>query len=377
MKALKPYKMRRLDWLYLSLCAACSTISVMGLLSWCTFLQNNTDGVSYRVAIVQGGASFLGLALSIGLSFIDYHLLAHLWPLHAAASWALVMLTFVIGYSPLDTTNKAWLKLPMGMSLQPSELAKISFIVTFALHLYTVKEDLNRPGQLLLALAHMAVPAGIIHLQGDDGTVLIFLAIGISMLFAAGLSWKYIAVGIVGAGIALPLLWPRLENYQRERVVALFHQEDEEYARVLYQQLRGKIAIGSGQITGRGLFSGDHYYVPLAYNDFFFSYISQCLGFIGSMLVILLLLSICIRTIKTGLQAADTLGTYICVGVFAVILAQTVINLGMNLLLLPVIGVTLPFFSAGGTSVTMLYLCIGIVLSVYRHQPHELFEKIH
>ena len=94
------------------------------------------------------------------------------------------------------------------------------------------------------------------------------------------------------------------------------------------------------------------------------------------MAVILLLAAICIRTLRTGLQAADTLGSYICVGVFTVVPAQSVVNLGMNLLL-PVIGVTLPFFSAGGTSVTMLYLCIGIVLSVYRHQPHELFEKIH
>ncbi len=368
--------LRGTDWLYLLLCMACSALSVAGLASWCIYLQNNpSDGVSFRIAVVQGAAAGIGLVCALALSYFDYHTIAQLWPLHAAASWLLVGSTFIWGYSPLDTTNKAWLELPAGMSLQPSELAKISFIVTFALHLSRVKEDLNRPGQLLLALLHLAGPALIIHLQGDDGSMLVFLVVGFCMLFAAGLSYKYILLGIAAAAIVAPFLWPRLDPYQRERVVALFHQEDPEYYTVLYQQICGTISIGAGQITGRGLFSGEHHYVPLAYNDFFFSYISECLGFLGSIGVLALLGAVCIRTVRTGLRAADDLGGLICVGVFGVLLAQTVINVGMNLTLMPVIGVTLPFFSSGGTSVVMLYLCIGLVLSVFRHQPYDLFER--
>lgn len=367
--------LRGTDWMYLLLCMLCSGLSVAGLASWCIFLQNNADGIRFRIAMVQAAAACIGLVAAVVISYIDYHVIAQLWPLHAAASWLLVGSTFIWGYNPLDTTNRAWLELPGGMSLQPSELAKISFIITFALHLSKVREDLNRIQHLALAMAHLAVPALIIHLQGDDGSMLVFLIVGLCMLFAAGLSYKYILLGIAAVAVAAPFIWPRLEPYQRDRVLALFYQDDPEYAATLYQQLRGLISIGAGQITGRGLFSGEHHYVPLAYNDFFFSYISECLGFIGSIGVLVLLLLVCILTMRTALRSADELGSYICIGVFGVFLAQTVINVGMNLTLLPVIGVTLPFFSAGGTSVVMLYLCIGVVLSVYRYQPRDLFDR--
>ena len=367
--------LRGTDWMYLLLCVLCSGLSVAGLASWCIFLQNNSGSPTFRIAMVQAVAACLGLVAAIIISYIDYHVIAQLWPLHAAASWLLVASTFIWGYNPLDTTNRAWLELPGGMSLQPSELAKISFIITFALHLSKVKEDINRLPHLMLALAHLAVPALINHLQGDDGTMLVFLVVGLCMLFAAGLSYKYILLGVAAVAIVAPFLWPRLEPYQRDRVLALFHQDDPEYAAILYQQLRGLISIGAGQVTGRGLFSGEHHYVPLAYNDFFFSYLSECLGFIGSIGVLALLLTVCILTMRTALRSADELGAYICIGVFGVFLAQTVINVGMNLTVLPVIGVTLPFFSAGGTSVVMLYLCIGVVLSVYRFQPRDLFDR--
>ena len=367
---------RGTDLFYLLLCLTCAGLSVAVLASWCMFMQNNTDGqVNYKVAIVQAAAAGLGLVCAVILSYIDYHLIARLWPLHAAASWLLVAATFVWGYSPLDTTNKAWLRLPAGLSLQPSELAKISFIITFALHLSTVKEELNRPRCLLPVLAHLLAPALIIHLQGDDGSMLVFVAVGLCMLFAAGLNWKYIVGGMLAVGVVSPFLWSRMEGYQQERVIALFHQEDPAYAKILYQQICGKISIGAGQTTGRGLFSGEHHYVPLAYNDFFFSYLSECLGFIGSIGVLLLLGAVCTRTLHTALRAQDELGSYICIGIFGVLLAQTVINIGMNLSLLPVIGVTLPFFSGGGTSMVMLFLCVGLVLSVYRVHPRELFDR--
>lgn len=364
------------DWFYLTMCLACSALSVAALTSWCIFLQNNPNGeVDYHVAMVQAIAAALGLILALVISYMDYHTIAQLWPLHAAASWLLVGSTFIWGYNPLDTTNRAWLKLPAGLSLQPSELAKISFIITFALHLSKIKEDVNRPGHLALALAHLLAPALVIHLQGDDGSMLVFVIVGLCMLFAAGLSYKYILAGIAAVAAAAPFVWPRLDPYQRDRIIALFHQDDPAYATTLYQQLRGTVSIGAGQITGRGLFTGEHHYVPLAYNDFIFSYISECLGFLGSIAVLVLLGALCLRTIHTGLRAADELGGLICIGVFGVLLAQTVINLGMNLTLMPVIGVTLPFFSGGGTSVVMLYLCIGVVLSVYRHRPRDLFER--
>ena len=126
-------------------------------------------------------------------------------------------------------------------------------------------------------------------------------------------------------------------------------------------------------LTGQGLLSGEHIFVPNAWNDFIFAYLANVLGFLGAAAVLLLLFALCLRTLRTGLQCPDALGCNICVGIFAALFLQCVINIGMNLQVLPVIGVTLPFYSAGGSSVLMLYICVGLVLSVYSHNTKSLF----
>ena len=140
--------------------------------------------------------------------------------------------------------------------------------------------------------------------------------------------------------------------------------DDPALADITYQQNKGAMAIGTGGLTGQGLFSGEHIFVPNAWNDFIFAYLANVLGFVGAALVLVLLLALCLRTLRIGLQCPDAMGCNSCVGIFAALFLQCVINLGMNLQVLPVIGVTLPFFSAGGSSVVMMYLCVGIVLSV-------------
>ena len=162
------------------------------------------------------------------------------------------------------------------------------------------------------------------------------------------------------------------KGYQFDRIMVLFDPSyDLDLAR---QQLGGKTAIGSGQIFGRGFFTGDHYTVINAQDDFIFSYLAECVGFVGCVIVLAILFTIAIRTLTTGLRSEDHIGTYICVGVFAAISWQIIINLGMNLSVLPVIGVTLPFFSAGGTSALMMYLSVGIVTSVFMHNKKKLFS---
>ena len=143
----------------------------------------------------------------------------------------------------------------------------------------------------------------------------------------------------------------------------------------MQQQKGGRISIGAGQIFGRGFFNDNLSYVINAQDDFIFSYIGQCVGFVGCIIVLFLLFSVTVRTLVVGLRSEDRIGTYICVGVFAAIAWQIIINLGMNLLLLPVIGVTLPFISAGGSSALMMYLCVGLVTSVYMHNKKTLFSS--
>ena len=175
-------------------------------------------------------------------------------------------------------------------------------------------------------------------------------------------------LGCVAGGGALLVLKPNLlKGYQFQRIMAILTPEDPALADITYQQNKGSMAIGTGGLTGQGLFSGDHIFVPNAWNDFIFAYLANVMGFVGAALALLLLFWLCLRTLRTAMQSADALGRLICVGIFAALFVQCVINLGMNLQVLPVIGVTLLFFSAGGSSVVMMYLCVGLVLSVGMH----------
>lgn len=364
--------LRQIDGIFLALCAACSVLSVVTLVS----IGHNQLG-SINKASVQFIASALGILLALIVSTVDYRALARAWPLHAVLAWGMVLPTLLlhnvrlgfltVGYDAGGTSNYSWYRVG-GMTFQPAELAKISFILTLALHLSQVRGQVNRPKNLLLLFVHIALPAAAIHVQGDDGTALVFLGIGLVMLYAGGLSHWLVAggltVGVVGGAALLTLRPGILKGYQFKRILAVLTPDDPALADITYQQNKGAMAIGTGGLTGQGLLSGEHIFVPNAWNDFIFAYLANVLGFLGAAAVLLLLFALCLRTLRTGLQCPDALGCNICVGIFAALLLQCVINIGMNLQVLPVIGVTLPFFSAGGSSVVMMYLCVGIVLSV-------------
>lgn len=184
--------LRRVDLVYLCLCAVCSALSVVVLLS-----IGQTQLGSNNKASVQFIASVLGLMLAVVFSTVDYRALARAWPIHAVVAWGLVLPTLflhnvragfvTIGYDAGGTSNYSWYRVG-GMTFQPAELAKISFILTFALHLDKVRGRVNQPKNLLLLLVHLLTPVVLIHIQGDDGTALVFLGVGLIMLYAAGLS---------------------------------------------------------------------------------------------------------------------------------------------------------------------------------------------
>ena len=367
--------LRRVDGGYLALCAVCSALSILVLVS-----IGQTQLGSNSKASVQLLSTLFGLLLAVVFSTVDYRALARAWPLHGTAAWGIVLPTLflhnfragfvTIGYDAGGTSNYSWYRVG-GMTFQPAELAKISFILTFALHISRVRDHINRPKTLLLLLAHLLAPAAVIHLQGDDGTALVFLGVGLIMLYAGGLShWLVgggLAVGVGGAAALLALHPGILKGYQFKRILAVLTPDDPALADIAYQQNKGAMAIGTGGLTGQGLFDGEPIFVPNAWNDFVFAYTANVLGFLGAAAVLVLLAALCLRTLNTARSAPDALGSHICVGVFAALFLQTVINLGMNLQVLPVIGVTLPFFSAGGSSALMMYLCVGIVLSVRAH----------
>ncbi len=380
---------------------ACIVLASIGFNQKGGFIRDELTGAitgigGYRSALVQAGAMLLGVACAILISHIDYHSLVDIWPIHATLAWGLVLPTLfgrfdiikdviVIGYNANSTDNYSWYKIG-GFTFQPTELAKVSFILTFAMHLSRVHDRVNEPGTLGKLLLHLLIPALLIHKQGDDGTVLIFLAIGLCMLFSAGLSLKYIfgalSIGALGLATAFAFFSDKIgKNYQWLRILAVYDPENttgwainesmrREYT---YQQALGETSIGAGQILGRGLFTGDYVYVPNAWNDFAFSWIGNAVGFVGAAIVLAVLFGIVIRSLHIGARSTDDLGTFICAGFAGAMMAQIFVNVGMNLRVLPVIGVTLPFYSAGGSSALMIYLCIGLVLSVAMHNKTTLF----
>ena len=396
---------KRTDKTYLLLCILSSSFAVLALSSWAAkqgsgFALDDVTGQivgigDYRRALVQAGAAAIGLCVAVLLSNIDYRSLVKVWPVHVAVTWGMVLPTLfirnvtvgplTIGYNAGDTDNYSWYKLG-GFTLQPTELAKISFILTFAMHLNNVRGKINEPKELGKLLLHMLVPILIIHIQGDDGTAIIYGIIACCMMFSAGLSWKYIIGAISAAAAAVAVAFGFFSDkigkgYQWYRILAVIDPENKTgwapseavWKNIIYQQQRGEIALGSGGIFGNGIFGGSYYSVPNAHNDFVLSWIGNATGFVGCCVVLGILFALVCKTFATGARSEDMLGSFICAGIGGALMAQIAVNVGMNLRVLPVIGVTLPFYSAGGSSVLMLYICVGLVLSVYMHNTKKLF----
>ena len=356
---------RETDKLLILLCTAASLYGAVMVLS-ATYISSG--GQKFAVQLI-GFA--LGLFVAILISLVDYQVFIKRWYIFAAFATGLVLLTFKFGFAPEGTDDKAWLQLPFGQTIQPSELLKIGFIISFSKHISSIKpERISDFKNVLLLCIHGMIPVALIHFQGDDGSAMVIFFIFLTMLFVSGVRPVYFAAagGIIAA--ALPIMWFFVMNTdQKSRLLALFDPAN--FADIIYQQSRGQTAIGSGGLFGHGLFHGPYVQdgkIPLGFNDFIFASIGEELGFIGCLAAIGLIAAICFRILKVGKKARDTSGKIICSGVFAMFAGQCIINIGMCLSLLPVIGVTLPFFSAGGTSTVCLYLGIGLVLSVFCHR---------
>lgn len=356
---------RELDKITLLVCVCASGISCICLYSF--YVDNK---ITLKMVAIQGASVVLGVIAACIISKIDYHVMANLWKIHMPIAIFLVVLTFFIGFQPEGTDDKAWLNFGI-TTMQPSELLKLSFIFTFALHLNKVGPEVNKLKPFLILCVHGALPVGLIMLQGDYGTALVFLAIFMFMIFSAGLSAKLITVGLMGVVAAAPLIWYFvLPDYLQNRFMIALNPVLDKLDTGL-QQYRGQVAMGSGQLSGRGLFYENLYEVPKAYNDFIFSYIGQTMGFVGGIITLLIIMFLCVKILLVAKSSKDKLGVYICVGVFAIFMFQSIINIGMVLCLVPVIGITLPFFSQGGTSMVVSYMAIGMVMSVYRINRKE------
>lgn len=315
-----------------------------------------------------------GVIIALALSVINYEVISKLWPVVGVACVLLMIVTYFFGTSaPGRDTARSWLDFGF-FTLQSSELLKIGFIISFSYHLDLVKDNINRIKIIIPLVLHGAIPIGLCVLTGDAGSALIFLIMFIGMLFFARINIGYFAAGICALTVGFVAAWKLniIDGIQRQRIEALFYPDA--YKDVLYQQTNGKIALGSGGMFGQGFLQGKMTQgraVPVNESDMILTVAGEELGFVGAFAVILLIAVLILRVGRVGLKARDNVGYIMCMGIAVMLFAQLLINVGMELSLLPCIGITLPLFSAGGSSSLSIYLAIGIVLSVYRYSKNQ------
>ena len=319
-------------------------------------------------------ALIIGYVAAVILTLIDYETIARFWLLLMVVSLGLLMTVFLFGRRVTGTDDTAWIMLPGGISFQPSELVKIFFIITFAKHMQILKENdmLHNLFGFLSLVIHMAIPVVIIHMQGDDGTVLIFIFMFVIMTFIGGVQLRYFLIMLLLLAAGIPILWNYILNEEhKNRFTAIFDIDGNAMKTYGWQQYQGKVSIASGGLNGSGLGSGARVasgIVPEQENDFIFTVAGEELGFIGCLLLLFILLAVCVKIVLDARSSRDYLGRMICIGVFSMIAVQTVINVSMVLGLLPVVGITLPFFSSGGTSLLSVLIGLGLVQSVCYHK---------
>ena len=316
----------------------------------------------------------LGLAAMMVISLIDYKwVLGLYWPLYGLN---LVMLIAVPIFGTEANGAKRWLNLGF-TQFQPSDLTKILMILFFARFLMDRKEKINSPKTLLQAFALILPSLILIYEQPNLSTTICIAALFCALIFLGGLTYRYIlpAIAIIVPTVVILLAiavqpnQPFLEDYQQKRILAWL--DPEEYADDgAYQQLNSVMAIGSGQLSGKG-YNNDETtsvkngnFVSEPQTDFIFAIIGEELGFVGCCVVIFLLLLIVIDCILIGLKAKDTGGRIICGGVASLIGIQSFINIGVATMVLPNTGLSLPFVSYGLTSLVCFFMGIGFVLNV-------------
>lgn len=351
--------------------------SVYGLaLVYSATYANLRDG-----QVISGGMKSMlvsvagGIIIALILCNIDYEIISKLWPLVAVGCIALMIITLFFGTAANDARQDARSWLNFGVfTFQTSELLKVGFIISFSYHLDMVKDTINRVKTIALLVLHGMIPIGLVIATGDAGSALIFLVMFIGMLFFAKVHIGYFAAGICALIVGFAAAWKTgiIDGLQRERIVALFYPE--QYKDTLYQQTNGKIAMGSGNWFGQGFLNGSMTQsgaVPVNDNDMILSVAGEEFGYIGALGVIFILLILVLRVLFTGLKARDNVGYLMCSGIAVMLFVQIFVNVGMELSMLPCIGITLPLFSAGGSSSICIYLALGIEMSVYRFSKSQ------
>jgi len=356
------------DLVLLALCVG-STLFGMLLIASATHYMS-----TYKYVIVQGAAMLIGVGLYILFSFVDVEVLVRKW------KWILLFnvgfLCMLIPFGVSRNGNRAWIQFSwMPTAVQPAEIVKITFILLLAKQMewtWEQRHEFRSFRAVFPPAFHLLFMVGLIYaVSGDMGSALVYVFIFLCIAWAAGVAWYWFAGGLGAAVLGAFGLYKlgKVPTYMVDRFHAIFDHSYQPLG-AGWQQTRSLLAIGSGRWFGLGLFRGTQTQsatpssLPYRHTDFIFAAAGEELGFAGCLLIIFLLVAIIFRCLQVARHAKTPYSSYICAGMAGMLIFQTIENIGMCLFVMPVIGLTLPFFSYGGSSIVTLYAAMGIVSGI-------------
>jgi rod shape determining protein RodA len=359
---------RGFDW---PLLAAAAGLMICSLIVLGGATRNDVPGSPSYYVIRQGVFAAVGIALLLAVSRIDHARLRE----YRTQIYAFLVASnvFVLLLGAAAKGSRRWIDVGF-FQFQPSELGKVLLIVTLAAFIADRAVGRQNDGIVLPVLGLTAIPAGLVFLQPDLGSALVYGAIALTMLFIAGVPWQQMTALLVAIVLVISgVLWAApaagvkvLHDYQVQRLTAFLHPSDDPAGQG-FQQNQGEIAIGAGERVGRGAADATQTqlnFIPEHHTDFVFAVIGESYGFAGAALVMTLYALLIWRGLRILALARDQFGALIAAGVVAVLMFQVFVNVGMNVGIMPIAGVTLPLMSYGGASVLSTFIALGLLESV-------------
>lgn len=347
----------------------CLIVSGFGIVVIASATSAKTGG-NFRYVAIQLAAVFLGVLMYIFVSSLDMDFLSEHRGVMVAFNCVLLLLLIPFG-TDHGSGNRSWLDFPgLPIDIQPAEVCKITYIIILAKTLSVNQTRVSSLKCVMQLAFHMAfIVVLYIGISKDMGVSLIFVFVFLLMAYVGGVSGWWFLGGIAAVTVAAPYLWEYvIKGYQKNRILVLFDDTiDPAGLNERWQMKQNLKTLSNGGLTGQGLFNGtmtNQGALPARHTDCIFSTIGEQLGMVGAILVLVLLLAIVLRVVYVGLKSPDYMNRLICLGIAAMLLFQILINVGVCLGLLPVIGLALPFISYGGSSIITSFVAMGIVSGI-------------
>lgn len=356
----------------------CWIVASFGLVVISSATQAPKYGGSFRYVAVQFVAIILGTLMYVVFSSIDLELISeYRIVLVGINCFLLLMLLSPLG-TDNDTGNRSWIDLGI-ISVQPAEICKITYILIMASVMSSHQNRISYPVSVAHMLLHLCLLVGLnLVISSDMGVSLIFVFIFIGMTFTGGVSLWWFAAAIGGIGVMAPILWQLLGTYQRNRILILFDDSiDPQGINERFHSKMNLMSLTGGGMTGQGLFNGNRTKEGALFaqhTDYIFSAVGEELGFIGCLVIMLMELAIIARCIYVGIRCHDYMRRLVCFGAASSLMFQVIINVGMCIGVMPVIGLTMPLISYGGSSVLTNFAMLGLVSSAYA-RPQSLSHE--